>query len=123
MSSMANFTNTQVVDFGDGPKTLVKVLFDQYSSEYYLREADAEYRMKIRHTKSANGGSLSHRHNVEITKVTFAVPDTSPEYTQKAYFVFEGPPSYITTGLMAGLSAWGTASTNEALTNLIGWQS
>lgn len=120
---MANFSGTQAVDFGGGSKTLVRINQDSYSSEYYLRESDAEYRMKIRHTKSVVNGAAADRHNVEITKVTFAVPDTSPEYTQKAYFVFEAPPSYISSSLMAGLSGWATASTNEALENLVGWQS
>lgn len=120
---MANFAGTQAVDFGGGSKTLVKINQDTYSSEYYLRESTAEYRMKIRHTKSTSGGQALDRHNVEITKVTFAVPNTSPEYIQKAYFVFEAPPGYIAVGPMAGLCAWATASTNEALTNLVGWQS
>ena len=120
---MANFAGTQAVTFAGGSKTLVKVNQDSYSSEYYLRESTAEYRMKIRHTKSIVGGLAVDRHNVEITQLTFAVPDTSPEYTQKAYFVFEAPPPYIAVTPMSGLCAWATASTNEALTNLMGWQS
>ena len=119
---MANFAATQAVTFAAGSKTLVKINQDGYSSEYYLRESLAEYRMKIRHTKSVQGGLPVDRHNVEITQVTFAVAGTSPEYTQKAYFVFEAPPQYVAVTPMSGLCAWATASTNEALTNLMGWQ-
>jgi hypothetical protein len=119
---MANFAATQAVTFAAGSKTLVKVNQDAYSSEYYLRESLAEYRMKIRHTKSTVNGLAVDRHNVEVTQVTFAVAGTSPEYTQKAYFVFEAPPPYIAVTPMSGLCAWGVGASNEALTNLMGWE-
>jgi len=120
---MANFAGTQAVTFAGGSKTLVKVNQDSYSSEYYLRDSTDEYRMKIRHTKSLQNGVSVDRHNVEITQTTFAVPGTSPEVTQKAYFVFEAPPANIAVTPMSGLCAWATATSNEALTNLMGWQS
>lgn len=121
---MANFGSTQAVDFGGGSKTLVKINQDGYSSEYYLRESAAEYHLRIRHSKTApkNGDLPADRHNVEVTKTVFAVAGTSPEYTLKAYFVFEGPPAYLTIDVMGGLADWAIATTDEALTNLAGWQ-
>jgi hypothetical protein len=122
---MANFATTQAVNFGAGSKTLIKINQDQYSSEYYLRETLQELTMKIRHTKTSpkDGSLAADRHNVEITQTVFAVVGTSPEYTRKAYFVFEAPAAYADVGPMSGLSSWAIASTNEALTNLQGWQS
>lgn len=122
---MANFGSTQAVAFAGGSKTLVKINQDLYSSEYYLREAAGEYTMRIRHsqTKDASGLVVNDRHNVEVTHTTFAVPGTSDEIVVKAYFVFEGPAANIAVTPMAGLCAWATATSNEALTNMLGWQS
>lgn len=122
---MANFGATQAVDFGGGSKTLVKINQDKYQSEYYLRETLAEYRMLIRHSQpGVPAGSLSvDRHNVEISQTTFAVANTTPEHTERAYFVFEGNPAYIGHLMTDGLCDWAIASTDEAIKNLIGWQS
>jgi hypothetical protein len=122
---MANFGSTQAVDFGGGSKTLVRINQDQYSSEYYLRESLQELTMKIRHTKTSpkDGSLAADRHNVEITQTVFAVANTTPEYTRKAYFVFEAPAQYMSVLPTAGLFAWAVATSNEALTNLSGWQS
>lgn len=122
---MANFGSTQAVTFAAGSKTLVKINQDQYSSEYYLRESLVEYHMRIRHSqsRSADGLQLNDRHNVEVTQTTFAVAGVSPEVTVKAYFVFEAPAAYIAVTPMSGLCAWAVATSNEALTNLLGWQS
>jgi hypothetical protein len=120
---MANFAATQAVTFAGGSKTLVKINQDTYSSEYYLRDATDEYRMKIRHTKSIQNGVPTDRHNVEVSQLTFGVPGTSPDVLQKAYFVFEAPPKSIAVTPMSGLAAWAVATSNEALTNLMGWQS
>ncbi|DAD49934.1 coat protein [ssRNA phage Zoerhiza.3_6] len=122
---MANFGSTQVVTFAAGAKTLVKINQDLYSSEYYLRESLVEYNMRIRHsqTKSADGLVVNDRHNVEVTQTTFAVANVSPEVTVKAYFVFEAPAAFIAVTPMSGLCSWAIATSNEALTNLLGWQS
>lgn len=58
-------------------KTLAKINQDGYSSEYYLREATQEFRLKVRHSKDRpNGkGVQVDRHNVELTQTIY--PDAS----------------------------------------------
>jgi hypothetical protein len=59
-------------------KILKKINQDSYSSEYLLREATGEFRVKIRHSKENNliRGEPMERHNVELTRVVYGVaPD------------------------------------------------
>ena len=117
------FGTTQAVDFGQGSKTLVKINQDGYTSEYYLRDSLAEHRMKIRHSTVLRDGVDYARHNVEITRTIFAVGAVA-EYVQKAYFVFEHLPGDADAiKPMDGLADWAIASTDAALTSLVGWES
>ncbi|UJQ85849.1 MAG: putative coat protein [Shiltuvirus faecivicinum] len=69
-------------------KTLSKINQDSYGAEYYLRETDREYRMKIRHSKQAPTatGKPVDRHNVELT-CTILATSTTPSIVRTAYFV------------------------------------
>lgn len=60
-------------------KVLNRINQDNYGSEYYLRSATDEYRMKIRHSKEAPqaDGRRFDRHNVELTHTVFATPSAS----------------------------------------------
>jgi hypothetical protein len=73
---------------GGTAKTLPKINQDAYGSEYYLREATQEFRVKIRHSReSANAaGVILERHNLEITQTVFGVAG-APDTVRQAYVV------------------------------------
>lgn len=59
-------------------KTLKKINFDNFQSEYLLRETTGEYRLKIRHSteKALIRGEQMERHNAELSYTSFGVaPD------------------------------------------------
>lgn len=115
----------QSVVFTSGTKTLVKINQDSYSSEYYLRETDAEYRLRIRHSKiaaSAKNPLGLDRHNVEFTETIFASGEV-PEFTRKMYAVYEVPPSKTNASMWATLSGWISADTYANAIAVNGWQS
>lgn len=84
------FGATLVVAYGGANKTLNRINQDNYGSEYYLREATIEYRLKIRHSKESPSkvtGKGFDRHNVELTVTVLATP-TTPAIVRQAYSVF-----------------------------------
>jgi hypothetical protein len=115
--------DTISITISGATKVFTKIRFDDYATEYLLRESLVEYRVKVRHTKAADPNKVSQdRHNVELTQTTFAT-STLPEYTEKAYFVMQANPGRSTVAMIAGLMAWATASSNANLTKLEGWES
>lgn len=115
----------QSATFTLGVKTLVRVNQDQYSSEYYLREADTEYRIRIRHTKVAVSSKNPlglERHNVEFTETTFA-NGAVPEFTRKCYAVIEAPASKMNNAMWACATGWLSASSYANAAAINQWQS
>lgn len=115
------FADPQTVTINSVAKNLVKINQDQYSSEYLLRSALDEFRMRIRNTSSKPKGSsvMRDRHNVEIIHDVFATA-TAPAYRRKAYFVLENDqgdtlldPRY----LMLGLVGWTSSANIDKLLN------
>lgn len=70
-------------------KALVRINQDSFGSEYFLREAAQEWRLKIRNTSYTNSaGQLIDRHNFEFVNTVYAT--TLVASTQrKIYSVFE----------------------------------
>lgn len=74
-------------------KALVRINQDAYGSEYFLREATQEWRLKIRNTTYTNSAKvLTDRHNFEFTNTVYATP-TAPSIVRKIYSVFENSRS------------------------------
>ena len=84
------FANPLVISVNSVNKTLVKINQDNYGSEYYLREATGEYRVKIRHSTEAAvvGTGKVHRSNVDITYTLFSTTTGVPDDVVQAYVVF-----------------------------------
>lgn len=83
------FGATVTVSYGGANKVLQRINQDNYGSEYYLREATIDYRMKIRHSKESPSALTStgfDRHNVELT-VTLLPTPTAPAVVRQAYAV------------------------------------
>jgi hypothetical protein len=116
--------NTVVLTIGGVAKTLTLVnTGTDYTGEYYLREATQEFRFKVRHSKVNGAGQApADRHNAELVRTVFATT-TTPEYVDKAYFVFQASPGRTAVDMMSAIAVWGTATSNANLTKLEGWES
>jgi hypothetical protein len=109
-------------------KNLVRIRQDDYSSEYLLRTATEEFRLKIRnssYTDKKRNVSID-RHNVEFVHTVFPVMPSVLSTVRKTYVVIENQqgdtlsdPTYIA----AALCAWLTASTNANITKLMNFES
>lgn len=106
-------------------KVLVRINQDKYSSEYFLREADGEFRMNIRHASYVNktSGRRTDRHNAELIQTIYQDDLSVAPRTRKAYFIFEHEaaeastdPVQFTLGLM-GFANYAN------LTKLMNWES
>lgn len=73
---------------GGTAKSLPKINQDAYGSEYLLREATQEFRVRIRHSKeSTKTGELPiERHNVEFTQTVYGV-SPAPDKIRQVYIV------------------------------------
>jgi hypothetical protein len=73
---------------GGTAKSLPKINQDQYGSEYYLREATQDFRVKIRHTRESAkaDGTVLERHNLEITQTVFGTSG-APDRVRQVYVV------------------------------------
>lgn len=117
------FAKPLVIAYAAGNKTLQLVNQDQYGSEYFLREATQEFRVKIRHTKErpTSNGTME-RHNVEFTRTVYGT-SPAPDTVQQAYLVFRHDSRDVITDA-AEIGASLTALINEAAFNdLGGWLS
>lgn len=102
-------------------KTLAKINQDGYSSEYFLKEATQEFRMKIRNSydKSLPDGTKVARHNVELTQTVYAT-STTPEITRKSYVViinYHNDDAVSVGYLQSALNGFMTAANVAKLTN------
>lgn len=86
------FANTLTITINAVAKVLTRINQDAYSSEYLLRGATDEFRLKIRNSTyvdKARGGKTIHRHNVEFTQTIFPVSPAVVPVIRKAYTVLE----------------------------------
>lgn len=111
-----------------GTKVLPLVNQDGYSSEYYLRESLASYRVQVRHSNFQKAGHTYDRHNVTATRVTFAT-STTPEIENTASFTCSVTPGDTFVEVGNALAGWVetsvsvTGATNANLIKLLGWES
>lgn len=107
-------------------KNLARINQDNYGSEYYLREATQDFRIKIRHSKqkpTSVGGRILDRHNFEFTWRIFATP-TSKEIVRVGYWVYIIPEDDDITacvGISDNLGVW--AATSQIKIDMLGWLS
>lgn len=118
------FGNTLVLPLSTGNVTLVKINQDGYASEYLVKEALRQIRVRIRHSKTkATADRVSYdRHNVEIVETVFAT-STVPEFERKDYVVIERLPSDANVVNTDGMADWLISSVNANALSLIAWES
>lgn len=105
-------------------KTVKKINQDSFSSEYLLREATQEFRVKVRHSKEKNlvSGHAMDRHNVEITQTIYPSVTYPTGLVRQAYVVIRNAIEDTATEvdyLSDSLADW--VKTNAPL--LVGWES
>lgn len=91
---MANTTQIYGID-GSTLITLNQISEGNYSSEYMARTSDAEYRIKVRHSKekAVAGAVALDRHNVELTVRVFPSAEVPNGRTEQAYIVVRTDPN------------------------------
>lgn len=122
------FADPQTITINAVGKTLNRIRFDNYSSEYLLRTATEEYRLSIRNSSylDKKRGVTNDRHNVELIHTVFPVAPSLIATKRKVYVVIEnqqGDTLTDPTNVAAGLFAWLTASTNANITKLMNFES
>lgn len=82
-------SNPLVITVGVDSKSLVRINQDNYGSEYYLRETDGDFRIRIRHSSESpqKNGQVFERHNVELTRTVFSTVVGSPDEVIQCYVV------------------------------------
>lgn len=97
---------------------------NNYSSEYMFRNSTHQYNAKIRHsrTKASALRPSYDRHNFEIVETIFASGSVA-EYQRKFYFVQEQLPSDTNVDMADAVCDWAIASSDAALTSMLGWES
>nr|UJQ85490.1 MAG: hypothetical protein 2 [Leviviridae sp.] len=109
-------------------KALVKINQDQYSSEYLLRTALDEFRLRIRNSTymDKKRGATIDRHNVEFIHTVFPIAPATLATVRKTYTVIENQqgdtladPTYTASALFA----WLTATSNANITKLMNFES
>lgn len=94
------FADPITVTIATVAKSLVRINQDSYGSEYFLREATQEFRLKIRNTTYSLNGIQTDRHNFEFTNTVYST-ETSPAIIRKIYSVFENARSDTTSDPLA----------------------
>jgi hypothetical protein len=116
--------NTLVLPVTGGDITMVKINQDEYSSEYFFRNATHSYRARIRHSSVKANGTVSakERHNFEVVQTIFAAGEVA-EYERKFYFVMEHKASDTSVAVADAVADLAIASSNAFLVSLVGWES
>lgn len=115
--------DTVTIVYDGGNVVLTKINQDNYQSEYYFRDSEHLFRMRVRHSQSTpKGGVTKDRHNVEITRTVFALGEVD-EYDEKVYLVVECIPAQANILLGAALAAWLTVTSNANLIKVVNWES
>nr|UJQ84967.1 MAG: hypothetical protein 2 [Leviviridae sp.] len=117
------FADPTVITINAVAKNLIRINQDGYSSEYLLKEATGEYRLRIRHTSRADktrAGQIVERHNVELIHTIYPVAPKIYSTVRKDYRVFEfdvGDDAALMAKTVAGLSAFITEANATKMIN------
>jgi hypothetical protein len=118
------FSDTLTITIDSDPKVLNRINQDGYASEYFLRESDGTFRLKLRNTsykdKTRNGINVD-RHNIELVHTIFAVAPVTQPTVRKYYSVLENDQTddFIASASFAvGISEFQTEPVFTQLLNL-----
>lgn len=120
------FSDTVTITINSVAKVLVRVNQDGYSSEYRLKEATGEYRLRLRNTSYSDknrGGITVNRHNAELVHTLYPVAPAVHNTVRKTYAVFEedmGDTLVDNAKMVTGTLAF---LTEANVTKLLNWES
>lgn len=119
------FADTITITINAVAKILNRINQDNGGSEYFLRGALDDFRLKIRHTSYTNktSGRLTDRHNVEFVHTVYPVSPETVNTVRKVYLVLEAErKDAITDPLNFGLGYVGFF-TSPNITKLLNYES
>lgn len=117
------FSDPITVTVNSVAKQLVRINQDAYGSEYFLREALTEWRLKIRNTSYTDkAGVLVDRHNFEFVQTIYAT-STSPSIVRKIYSVFEAHRSDTDAGVLQAFNAFVAFMTSTNIQKALNYES
>lgn len=116
--------NPLVLTYKTVAKSLVKINQDSYGSEYYLREATQDFRVKIRHSVESpqKNGTQFDRHNVEITHTIFSTTVGVPDTVRQIYMVSRNTRSDAAVDVADSDDMLTGFATNQHYQDLVAWQ-
>lgn len=87
-------TNSVTITVDTESKVLVKINQTNFGSQYYLREANQDFTLNVRHSQEGilGDGTRFDRHNVELINTVFATEST-PAIQRVAYSVMRNKRS------------------------------
>lgn len=107
------FADPQTITINAVGRNLVRINQDKYSSEYLLREALKETRLRIRNSEylDKKRNVMVSRHNIELIETVFPVAPATLSTVRKVYAVIENQqgdtlvdPTKVAVGLFAFLT-------------------
>lgn len=122
------FADTLTITINSVAKVLTRINQDKYSSEYFLRESDGEFRMRIRNTSynnkaGGNGGIVTDRHNVEFTQTIYAVAPVTSNTVRKIYTVLENQQGDGLAAIAKFAVGFLAFETEANITKMLNWES
>lgn len=119
------FADTITITINAVAKVLTRINQDGYGSEYYLKSATDEYRMKLRNSKYTDKkrGTVVHRHNVELVHNVFPIAPATIGTYRKYYCVLENDAvNSVVDDAKFGAGIVGF-TTEANFTKLLNWES
>lgn len=115
--------NPLVITVNAVAKQLPRITQDSYSSEYFLKEATQEFRVKIRHSTEApqKDGSKFERHNVELTQTIYAVAPNTVDEVIQVYAVIRNKKTTTSANVAKLGDALSLFLDNTHYQDLAGW--
>lgn len=122
------FADPAVITVNGVAKSLTRINQDGYSSEYLLRNATEEFRLRTRNSSYRKKGDsvLTDRHNVEFIHTVFPVAPATRSTVRKTYAVIEneqGDTLADPINVASAMFTFLTASTNANITKLLNFES
>lgn len=117
------FADPQTITVNSVAKAMNRINQDAYGSEYLLREATQEWRLKIRNTSyTPKGGVLTDRHNFEFTQTIYAT-STAAQIIRKIYTVMEHSRSDTVTDPLNTFLGFVAFQTSTNITKALNYES
>lgn len=114
------------VTFNAVAKTLPLISEGNYSSEYLLKEASEEFRVKIRHSKETQktGQQAFDRHYVELTHFVYPTVALPLGQTTQVYTIVRTSPNFDGTEAVNSVKAHaGVISRTDYAPKIVNWES